>query len=340
VSALIFVGGIAWYTARGGLQTLIWTDVYQTSVFLLGASTAFGYLVTALEPVSITQTIGESRYGQLFFWDSSLPNYFWKQFLGGALITICMTGLDQDMMQKNLTIARLDNAQRNMLVYGFLLVAVNLLFVSLGALLYLFVDSGLTGLSEPVTGDRLLPTVANEVFPPVVSMLVVMGLVAAALNSIDGTLPALTTAVCLNLLPVTTLAQGKDEPAETTELAHRNRVHWVLAGILALCVVGFYRYLQSDERPTLNVISLVLGMATFTYGPLLGFFLFGLTNHRQIAPRALWLVASLMPILTWVLKEQLKGIYTFGYELLAFNAALSYALLWMSSKRMLTKTTL
>lgn len=307
---------IIWgYTRRGGVRTVLWTDTLLTGCLLLalvGTVWVLGNSVAG-SPLAALQQVAASDYSQTFnFAHPEAPTYFWKQFLGGMFIAIAMTGLDQDMMQKNLTCRSLPEAQRNVLWFTVALVVVNLLFLSLGALLYLY--AGAHGLVPPTQPDQMYPWLATYPgVPLVVGLLFVLGMVAVAYSSADSALAALTTSVCVDLLKV------QERPAPSREPLRR-RVH-VLVSVALVAAMAVFHFVGSA-----SVIQLVFALATYTYGPLLGMFAFGLFTRAPVRDGGVPAVALLAPVLTFVLDRysvEWLGGYRFGFELLLVNGAIT-----------------
>jgi Na+/proline symporter len=336
LTVALTLGFIMLYTSRGGIRTIVWTDTLQTLLLLGAAIVAVWQIGAALglnTPAAVWNAVAQSPYSQAFHWDWSLPNHFAKQFLAGALIALVMTGLDQDMMQKNLACHSLRDAQKNVLSLGLVLVAVNLLFLALGALLYAYQDA--LGLPQPTRADLLFPSLATQHLGPAVAVLFVLGLVAAAYSSADGSLAALTTAICVDFFQI-------ENRSTEAQLRLKRRVHWAVALGFFLLLLGF-QALRQVEWGQRSVIQIVLMLAGYTYGPLLGLFVFGLLSRRKAGGWPIVAVCLAAPLLClWLdlniqtVLDSLYGIgnaqYKFGYELLAINGLLTACGLWMVSK--------
>jgi Na+/proline symporter len=313
------------YTFRGGIKTIIVTDTLQTVCMLLAAGMTVYYIGDALDVGlgGAVELVRQSDYSQWFFFEGgwSDPNNFFKQFLSGALITIVMTGLDQDMMQKNLSMPNYRDAQKNMLSFSIVLIFANLLFLSLGALLYIYASN--VGLAIPERTDLLYPTIALTNLPPVAGVLFVLGIVAAAYSSADSALTALTTSFCVDFL-----GMGEDQQ----EGHHRKRllVHSGFSVLLFLVIMIFE--LINDEA----VITSLFKAAGYTYGPLLGLFAFGLLtkfhvreviligNRRVPALLIVCLAAPIISILVDRYSAVLLNGFEFGFLILAFNGLLTF----------------
>jgi Na+/proline symporter len=312
------------YTFRGGIRTIIWTDTVQTAALLLAVVAT---LWTVKEQLGwsvggLVAHIRASEYSQwLFLDDWRDPRFFPKQVLAGMFITIAMAGLDQDMMQKNLTCRSLGAAQRNMFWFSVVLIGANLLFLSLGAVLYGF--AARIGLDPTVTGDRLYPTLAlGGHLGTTAAVLFVLGLVAAAYSSADSALTALTTSFCVDFL-------GMDGTAGKTGKRTRQLVHLGMTLVLALVIIGFAAVNNA------SVIQQVFTVAGYTYGPLLGLYAFGLATLRRPRDRLVPVICLLSPVLTYVLKANSAAVfdgYEIGFELLLVNAAFTTLGLWLVSR--------
>ena len=298
------------YTRRGGIGTLVFTDTFQT-LCLFTALVLI--LLEAINQMHLSvgeavKVITDSPMSRIFVFDDWVsPHNFWKQFLSGAFIAIVMTGLDQDMMQKNLTCKTLKDAQKDMCTYSFAFVPANLLFLSLGILLAL-----LAGDTSGLKGDLLLPNfVQASVLPQI---LLTIGIVAASFSSADSALTSLTTCFCIDI---------RRQP-DNEQL--RKRMHLVMCFIFILFILLF-RAINST-----SLIDAVYILASYTYGPLLGLFTFGLLTHRQPNDRLVPYICIASPILCYafdVLTQQLWN-YHFGYELLMLNGMLTFVGLWMT----------
>ena len=301
------------YTHKAGIKTIIWTDTLQTLFMLVAVVLCFYYVADAMN-FSLSKAVSEisaSKYSKMFFFeDLRSPSFFPKKFFAGAFLAIVMTGLDQDMMQKNLSCPTLKDAQKNMFWFSVILVFVNVLFLALGALLYLFASSkGIVA-----SGDELFASVAmHESMPLVVGLFFILGLVAAAYSSADSALTALTTSFCVDFLNV-----QKMEATQQVKL--RKRTH-VLFSILLFLVILLFK-LINDE----SVVSALFKVAGYTYGPLLGMYAFGLFTSYKIKDHFVIPVVILAPILTYVLQliAPIFWGFSFGFELLIINGLISF----------------
>ena len=332
---------IVWlYTARGGVKTLVWVDMLQT-LALIGAVILCIYYIGKemhLGLGDMWRHIGQSEMSQTWFFDDiDDKRYFWKQFLAGAFTTIAMTGLDQDMMMKNLSCRNLKEAQKNVLSYGVAFLPVNLLFLALGVLLYAYagqvgIFSAETGLlaNGSIKADQLFPTLATGTNPltgqyylPIcVGVFFTLGLISAAFSSAGSAITALTTSVTIDLL-----GKHPSKNEKSTTLT-RLTVH-----LLCCIVMGVLIYLFSIT-PTGSVIDAVYVLASYTYGPLLGLYIFGLYTHRRPIDSWIPLICTLSPIFCLIISlhsEEWLGGYKMGYELLLLNGAITVFGLWCSS---------
>jgi Na+/proline symporter len=312
------------YSYRGGIKTIIWTDSFQT-IFLISALIASVVLISRDLHISLFElptAISEGPYSQIFFWDPKANNFFVKQFLSGAFIAIVMTGLDQDLMQKNLTCRNIGEAQKNMFWFTVVLVFVNLLFLSLGALLYTYAQA--KGIALPKSSDELYPLLALKHFGSVIGVFFLLGIIAASYASADSALASLTTSFCIDFLNFKEIAEEKKR------VKWKNMVH-VGFSLLLLLVIVIFNELKDDA-----VVNSVFKAAGYTYGPLLGLFFFGL--YTKQVPQDKWVpyICMASPILCYLLstysKELLNG-YTFGFEILLVNGALVFLGLWAISKK-------
>ncbi|MBL4587662.1 MAG: sodium:solute symporter [Flavobacteriales bacterium] len=323
VTVLVTILLIWLYTYKGGIKTIVWTDTLQT-LFMLVAVGLTVYVLASkmgLTLASVIEIIDQSNYGQVFFFDDiSKPNYFWKQFFTGAAISVVMTGLDQDMMQKNLSCRNIGDAQKNMFSFSIVLVLVNWVFLSLGALLYMYAENN--GISLPERADNLYPMLATEHLPVFIGIMFVLGLIVAAYSSADSALTALTTSACVDLLDI-----EKKEKREQEKL--RMRVHILMSVILFITILIF-RWINDD-----SVISNLFKAAGFTYGPLLGLYTFGLLTKRKVQDSlvpVVCIVSVLICILIWWF-PQLVGGYEVKFEVLILNGFITFMGLFLISKK-------
>lgn len=311
------------YTLKGGIKTIVWTDTLQTffMLFSVGFSVylimddlgySFGQLVESVQSDPRSAT---------FDWRWKPGTNFFKQFLSGAFIAIVMTGLDQDMMQKNLTCRTLPDAQKNMFWFTIVLVFVNVLFLTLGMLLYQYAEAHQIALPE--RSDSLFPMIAIQHFPLMGSVLFLLGITAAAYSSADSALTALTTSFCVDFLGFKPENFGDHQKT-------RVMVHFGFSIILFLVVILFN---VINDR---SVITAVFSVAGYTYGPLLGLFTFGIFTDIQVRDRWVPLVCLISPVLSYVLQSNSAswlGGYTIGFEILLFNGLFTFLGLLALRKR-------
>lgn len=300
------------YTFRSGIKTIIWTDTLQTAFMLAAVILTIVYIKESLlGDQSIIAYVSESASSRIFFFDDvKSGQYFWKQFLSGAFIAIVMTGLDQDMMQKNLSCRNLRDAQKNMLTLSVVLVVVNLIFLALGVLLYDYAQQN----GIDATGDHLFSAVALKGgLGTAVGIFFIIGLIAAAYSSADSALTALTTSFCVDFL-------GLEGRSDKKSVATRKVVHLGFSLIL-LCVILIFRYTVEE-----SVIKEVFVAAGYTYGPLLGFYAFGLFTRRSINDKYVLIPAIVSPVLCYFLKMYSMELFGFeiGFELLIYNGLLMF----------------
>ena len=313
------------YTRQAGMQAIVRTDALQTLCLLLAAG---GMAVAAAQTLGLdlrgaVQTVCESPMCRVWEWDGASKQAFWRQFLSGVFIVVVMTGLDQDMMQKNLTCRSLREAQKDMVSYGLAFLPVNALFLGLGILLFSLCAA--QGLTPPAAGDSLLPWLVSEgVLGAWVVVPFTLGIVAAAFSSADSALTALTTTVCIDLLRV----EQRALPAAEAQ-AVRRRVHGAVVLAFSLCMVLF----KLAEGG--NMIDVIYVLASYTYGPLLGLYAFGLFSRQQVRDRAVPFVCLAAPLLCGLLDHfaPVWWGYTFGYELLLLNGLLTILGLYALRKR-------
>ena len=323
VTVIGLVALIWMYTHRGGVKTLVWTDTFQT-IFLFGALILIIINVTDALGMTLgeaTKAVKESAYSQVFLFDDWLSKQnFWKQFLSGMFVVIVMTGLDQDMMQKNLTCKTLQEAQKDMCTYGFFFIPANLLFLVLGVLLIMLTQQ--QGLQLPANTDDLLPMfAATGQLGTTVTVLFTIGIVAACFSSADSALTALTTSYCVDI---------KESPNDE---GLRRRVH------LGICVVFAVFILLFRAVNSTNIIDAIYTLCSYTYGPLLGLFTFGLLTKRIPSDRNVPYIAIASPVACYLLDALTTHFtgYTFGYELLMLNGLLTFMGLWLMSKKNILK---
>ena len=325
VTVLVTIALIWLYTRKGGIRTVIWTDIIQTTFMILAVIITFWLIGKSMDTnlKGLIGLISESDYSRIFFFDNiNDERHFFKQFIGGIFISIVMTGLDQDMMQKNLSCRNIKSAKKNVYMLSLSLVPVNLLFLSLGAALYLFAAK--EGIPIPERSDDLYPLIATQGYlSNFVSVLFVVGLIAAAYSTADGSLTALTTSFTIDIV-------GIKNKSEDQAITLRKRVH-ILVSVVVLVVILIFRLVNNE-----TVISAIFTVAGYTYGPLLGLYSFGLFTKLKVKDKFVPLVAILSPLICFVLSrysEQLFHGYKFGFELLVLNGLITFIGLLIISKK-------
>lgn len=298
------------YTFKGGIKTIVWTDSFQTT-FLVSAVVISVYIISQRLNLSFSgllNTVSSSEFSKTFHFDDPRDKlYFWKQFLGGAFIAIAMTGLDQDLMQKNLTCKNLKDAQKNMFWFSLTIVVVNFLFLTLGALLYIY--SSRNNLVLPATSDELFPRLALGEFGLMVGIFFLLGIIASSYASADSALASLTTSFCIDFLDF-------KSKSEAVKQQQKNKVHLGFS-ILILVIILIVKEINQK-----SLIDAVLGIAGYTYGPLLGLFAFGLFTKRMVNDRLVPLICVLSPLLSYLISdhsEQWLNGYKIGIEVLIIN---------------------
>jgi solute:Na+ symporter, SSS family len=313
------------YTFRGGIKTIVWTDTLQTLFMLVSVGLTIYIIGEQLQLSSggIIKAVKESSYSKIFFFTEwASPNYFWKHFLGGTFIAIAMTGLDQDMMQKNLSCKNIGEAQKNMFWFSVMLVIVNLLFLSLGALLYIYCETNQIAL--PAKSDNLYPMLAMQGYlGNAVAILFVLGIIAAAYSSADSALTALTTSFCIDILDVKKYDEAK-----------RNNVRKIVH--IGMSVMMFLSILLFNAINKESVIKELFTIAGYTYGPLLGLYAFGLFTKLNVKDKFVPLICILSPVICYFLNThsvELFNGYKFGFELLLLNGLLTFVGLWLLRRK-------
>lgn len=316
------------YTFEGGVKTIVFTDMLQTTCMLLGLVICI-YFIMQLMNFSFSdavQSLQTNKYTKIFNTDYKSGGFFIKQIIGGAFLTIGMTGLDQEMMQKNISVRTLKDSQKNMLTFSLISVGVNFLFLFLGGLLYVFASSK----NITIKGDDLFPSVALSYLPPFVAIIFIIGLISALFPSADGALTALTSSFCIDILGL------KRNTSLTEKQTKRTRifVHITFAIIFFICIMVFK--IINDK----SIISVILLVAGYTYGPLLGLFLFGIFTKRSLPQNAVMVIICIAaPVLTYILSTNASkwfNGYSIGIELLLINGLLTFAGLLLVSKPALT----
>ena len=309
ITVVITISLIWLYTYRSGMKTIIWTDALQTT-FMLSAVIIIAYTLMEkmdLNFLSVFALIADSDYSKTFFFDDwTDKKYFFKQFFSGMFMAIVMTGLDQDQMQKNLSCRNLEDAQKNMTVFSSILIFVDLIFLSLGALLYIYSD--IFSIIPPENADMLFPNVALKSGLPIyVGVLFIVGIIAAAYSSADSALTSLTTSFCVDIIDFE--RQSPEQQIKTRKYIH------LLFSFILLGVILIFNAINDQ-----SVINSLFTVAGYTYGPLLGMFAFGLFTKFNIKDRYVPLVAILSPLICYILNLYIP----FGFELLMLNGLITF----------------
>lgn len=340
VTVVITIGLIYVYSFKGGIRTIVYTDTFQTTFLILGVILSIILIGKELnlDLSGLLERINSSRYSDMFVWEWKPGNNFFKHFLSGMFICIVMTGLDQDMMQKNLSCRNIKEAKKNMYLMSILMIMVNILFLSLGALLYIYSNSkGIIteNFGNPVGGcpislkhpgvdgmlcagtDELFPFLVFNYLPPAVGFVFILGLLAAAYASADSALTALTTSFCIDFL-------GFRE--DNQRMKTRNLVHVGFALVFVLAILLFK--ILNDE----SVINALYKIAGYTYGPLLGMFSFGILTKYKTKDKAVPFISVAAPLFCYFLdkySQQFLAGYSFGFELLIINGMLVFLGLYL-----------
>jgi Na+/proline symporter len=346
VTALIILLMILLYTFEGGVKTIVYTDTLQTSLMLVGLIVSVVYILNSLN-LSVGEamtTLTGKGYTNIFNTDPKSGGFFVKQIIGGMFITISMFGLDQEMMQKNISVKTLKDSQKNMITFNLVSAGVNFLFLLLGGLLYLYalnhgaeyaqVGGKMQLLSENrnIMGDELFPTMALQYMPQAISIIFIIALISALFPSADGALTALTSSFCIDILGL----KRRDDLDEKRQKKIRLTVHLTFTIIFLACIMIFYRI---GDR---SIIDKILTLAGYTYGPLLGLFAFGILSKRSLpSTLVITFICLAAPVICYFLSQNSAkwfGGYQIGIELLIINGLLTYlGLLSISKKAVVTQ---
>lgn len=324
LTTMIILIMILLYTYEGGVKTIVWTDTLQTTCMLGGMVICVLYILhhLNLNLSGALQAMHVKGYSKIFFTDPNSKLYFLKQIIAGMFITITMTGMDQEMMQKSISVKTLKDSRKNMVVLGFIMLVVIFLFLFLGGLLHLFASSE----NLTVTGDHLFPELALHHMPNIISIIFIIALISALFPSSDGAITALTASFCIDILGIDR-NQNLNE-AERKKI--RQRVHLVFIFVFLLFVL-IYKWISSD-----SMIGIILKVATYTYGPLLGLFSFSILTRRILRGKWVPLVCILAPVFCFFLdkyQENLFGKFHIGLELLLINGIFTFVGLYIVSLR-------
>lgn len=343
-TTLIILVMILVYTYEGGVKTIVYTDTLQTSCMLAGLIICVIYILKTMnlgfgESIAAMSDKGMTK---IFFTDPSNKLFFVKQIIAGAFITITMTGMDQEMMQKNISVKTLKDSQKNVITLGFTMFGVILLFLFLGGLLYLYAyqlgGQNVTSLvdgkevtrfmvgNENATADKLFPAIALHHMPPIVSVIFIIALISALFPSADGAITALTSSFCIDILGI----KRRTDIDDAAKKKLRQRVHLTFAAIFLLFVMVF----KWVDNP--SMINVILKVAGYTYGPLLGLFTFGIITKRQVDDKLVPYIAIAAPVICFIIDKYQKNIFgdfEIGLELLVINGLLTFIGLWFVSKK-------
>lgn len=330
LSVSLIIGLMLLYTYKGGIKTLVWTDTFQSLFLVLGVILSIAAIISSTS-WSLGDAISKlynSENSKVFFWDWHKTSFFGKQFLGGIFIAVAMTGLDQNMMQKNLSCKSLGEAQKNIFWFSVVMVIVNLFFLSLGALLYMYQQE--MHIAPPmdaagkILSDRVFPNLALNHLGLFAGLVFIVGLTAATFSSADSVLTTLTTSAYIDIFEL-----DKNEAlAEQRKTLYRRFIHISFAVLLLICILIFNEFSKDA------VITIILITAGYTYGPLLGLFAFGMFSKRKIKDGMIPLVCIASPGLTWIAVELLKKVdYATGNELILINGGFTLLGLYLLSKK-------
>lgn len=318
------------YTYKGGLKTIIITDTLQTVFLLLSVVLSIYFISKSLNFnfIETVEAVKTSSYAKLFFWEDFLgsKDHFIKQFIGGVFVTIAMSGLDQDLMQKNLSMKTIGEARKNMLTFTVVFVLINIFFLSVGALLYLYSAKNGVNIENLTTLDHLFPEIALNHLPTLPGIIFMLGLTAATFATTDSALTALTTSFCIDFLQF----DKKKNTDSRSLVSTRHGVH-IGFSVLMLLVVLIFKAINND-----SVVNAIFKAAGYTYGPLLGLYSFGLLSKRQVKDRFVPFICILSPFISYFFDSNTINWfgYSIGFELIVVNGLVTYLLLQLISKPM------
>ncbi|MFY8025425.1 MAG: sodium:solute symporter [Sediminibacterium sp.] len=323
-TTIIILIMILLYTYEGGVKTIVYTDTLQTTCMLAGLVICVFYILNQMnmgfgESLS---AMNDRGYSKIFFTDPNSKFFFLKQIIAGAFITVTMTGMDQEMMQKNISVKTLKDSQKNVMSMAITLATVIVIFLFLGGLLYLYAES----LNVSATGDKIFPVLAMEHMPPVVSVIFIIALISALFPSADGAITALTSTFCIDIIGI----QRRADLNEAAQKKIRQRVHLTFAAIFLVFVLVF-KWVNDP-----SMIGLLLKIAAYTYGPLLGLFTFGIITKRVVNDHLVPYVCIAAPIICFIIdkyQKSLLGSYEVGLELLIINGSITFLGLILISKK-------
>lgn len=323
LTTLVVLMMIILYTYQGGVKTIIYTDTLQTTAMLTGLVVCVGYILYSLD-ISVWESIdlmNQKGYTKVFNTDVMSAGFFVKQILAGAFITITMTGIDQDMMQKSISVSNLKDSQKNMVVLSGILLVMITLFLYLGGMLYLFAEKQ----NVVVANDKLFPIMALEHMPALIGITFIIGLISALFSSADGAMTALTSSLCIDIFGI----EKKSDSAGEKE-KFRKKVHSVVA-VLFLLMTLIFKWIDDD-----SMIGLILKLAGFTYGPLLGLFAFGILTKYKVKDNLVPYICVIAPTLSFLIDKYqslIFGDFKIGLELLIINGLITFVGLWLIRKK-------
>ena len=325
LTSFIFITLIVLYTFKGGIRTIVWTDTLQTTFMLLSVVFSIVIILQQLDIpfMKMVKSVSQSDMSKMFFTDWRDSRFFLKQFLSGVFICIAMTGLDQEMMQKNLSCKTLRDAQKNMVTFSVVLVFVNLMFLFLGAVLYYYAD--VRHITHPGTSDNLYPFIAFNHLGAIPALIFVVGLISAAYPSADGALTSLTTAFSIDFI-------GMNKRTDWSEKKKQHLRYLIHIGfaIILLTIIIIYNTINNSA-----IIEKLFAIAGYTYGPLLGLFAFGLFTKFDVRDKWVPLIAVISPVICYFVSinsvNWFNG-YKFGFELLLLNGILTFTGLYLIKK--------
>lgn len=315
------------YTNKGGLKTIIVTDILQTTFLVLAVVLSIYFMADGMG-WTLTETfekVKESSYSKIFIWENLLGDsrHFWKHIIGGIFVTIAMTGLDQDLMQKNLSMRTIGEAQKNMMTFTAVFVIINIFFLAVGAMLYFYAEANGIRIADLGKSDYLYPEIALHHLGLLPGIVFMMGLTAATFATTDSALTALTTSYCVDFLNF----NKKEDPNSPKLVRQRNIVHLAFS-VLMLLVILLFHMINDD-----SVVTAIFRIAGYTYGPLLGLFSFGILTRRRVNDNLVPYICVLSPLIIFLLAQYVLPFtaYKIGFELILYNGIITYLLLWLTS---------
>lgn len=329
VSVVIFMVLIQLYTMKGGIKTIVWTDMLQTTFMLLAVGLTIAIILSKMDTnlFDLISMVNQSDYATIFITDFNSSRNFVKLFFSGIFITIVMTGLDQDMMQKNLSCRNIGDAKKNMTTLSLILVPVNLIFLFLGAVLFIYAQQ--TGLQIPASTDDLFPTIAFNHLGVAAGIVFIIGLISAAYSSADSALTALTTSFTIDILHLDKTHRNNENLLKK----YRQLIHLGMT-LIVIFVIVLFRIINDQA-----VIAALFTFAGYTYGPLLGLYAFGLFTKIKVRDKMIPVVALVSPVLSYIIKilvESIFASYKIGFELLIINGLITFFGLLLIAKNIKT----